>query len=136
MTPLIPYKGLSDCLECGLPYDPAALIVQRRGSAADGKLALINAKDANCLCAESQTLPLIILMTLIHTDQTIRTILKFWKSVSSVFIRGEICFLSKACRRLKQEFVQGIRIPWIHEAMTHAVSCAVVFGNEPANVRG
>jgi len=22
---------------------------------------------------------------------------------------------------------------WIHEAMTHAVSCAVVFGDEPSN---
>jgi len=27
-------------------------------------------------------------------------------------------------------------MPRIYEAMTHAVSCAVVLGNEPANVRG
>src|SRR5215467_5359745 len=27
-------------------------------------------------------------------------------------------------------------MPWIHEAVTHAVACSVVFGNEPANVRG
>jgi hypothetical protein len=31
-----------------------------------------------------------------------------------------------AWRRLKEEFVQGIRMTWIDEAMTHAVNRAVV----------
>jgi hypothetical protein len=37
---------------------------------------------------------------------------------------------------LKEELVQGIRISWIYEAITDAVTRPVVLGNEPSNVRG
>src|SRR5690349_4649244 len=44
--------------------------------------------------------------------------------------------LRSACRGLKEEFVQGIRMSWSYEVMTHAITCPGVLGNEPSNVRG
>jgi hypothetical protein len=40
------------------------------------------------------------------------------------------------CGGFEEELVEGIRISWIYEAIPHAVTCPVVFCNEPSNVSG
>src|SRR6478609_4572977 len=59
--------------------------------------------------------------------------LAFWALTGLVLSR---CWFLNRATGVKEELVQGIRISCIYEAITHAVTCALVLCNEPSNISG